>query len=79
MFKKLQSIDEVVEQHKKDGFVINKKEKAVEEKKLKDKDKIIDPKLVFATKPKNTKKGGWRKPETKDNEIKPSLIKEYNY
>lgn len=79
MFKTLQSIDEVEEQHKRDGMVINKKEKQVEDKKMRDKDKIIDPRYVFKKKPKNVKKGGWRKPEKDGNTIKESLIKEYNY
>lgn len=79
MFKNLQHLDELVEQHKKDGYVINKKEKAIEEKRMREKDKIIDPRAIFTKKPKNTKKGGWRKPESKANEIKSETIKEYNY
>jgi len=79
MLKTMLNVDELVEQHKKDGMVLNKKEKKEEEKKMKEKDKPIDPRAVFVKTPKNTKKGGYRKPEKKENEIKEEMIKEYNY
>ena len=72
-------VDEIVEQHKRDGMVLNKKEKKEVERQMREKDKPIHPKEVFVKTPKNTKKGGWRKPAKNENEIKEESIKEYNY
>ena len=75
------SVDEIAEQHKKDGNVLNKKEQKIIDEKHKNINKIIDPKFIFEKKPKpnkDIKKNKLRQPNIENKkELKP--IKEYEY
>jgi len=82
MLKNMNHINEIEEQHKPDGKVLNKNIKKEEKKIEKDKNKMIDPIFIFDKKPKNYKKKvnriGLRKP-TEDSKTKDAPIKENNY
>jgi hypothetical protein len=81
MLKNMHGVDEIAEQHIKDGKVLNKKFKYIEKKELKEDGKMIDPKYVFETKPKENKKAKkvpLRKPKIDTKKPTPA-IKEWNY
>jgi hypothetical protein len=80
MLKSMSSVDEIEEQHKQNGNVLNKKEQKVIEDKKKESEKIIDPKYIFDKKPKQIKKQKkvqFRTPTIDNKNMKP--IKEYGY
>jgi len=61
MFKTLVNINELEEQHKLNGFNLNKNFEKKVKKEIKEKDKLINPKQIFEKKPKNMKpKGNYR-------------------
>lgn len=58
MLKTLANVDEIKEQHKADGFNLNRKFEVKTKKENKEKDKLINPKQIFEKTPKNMKKKG---------------------
>tara|TARA_R110002072_G_scaffold223_3_gene1659 strand:- start:171 stop:419 length:249 start_codon:yes stop_codon:yes gene_type:complete len=82
MLKKMNNVNELEEQHKLDGEVLNKNQLVIHKKELKKEDKIIDPKFIFEKKPKKTKdqpkQNKLRKP-IEDSNKKPPPIKEWGY
>tara|TARA_R100000231_G_C5330015_1_gene166105 strand:- start:3314 stop:3559 length:246 start_codon:yes stop_codon:yes gene_type:complete len=63
MLKNNAHINELEEQHKLNGKIYSKKLKEKVEKKVKESDKLINPKHIFEKNPKNNnKKKNFRKP-----------------
>tara|TARA_R110002012_G_scaffold237919_1_gene411679 strand:+ start:11865 stop:12110 length:246 start_codon:yes stop_codon:yes gene_type:complete len=72
MLKTLANIDELQESHKKNGYTMQNNQNKVIKKKQDNKEskKLINPKFIFETKPKNyknTNSSAFRAPETKNN------------
>lgn len=79
MFKTLNHIDEVEEAHKKDGYISDKNEKKVNEKKMEDSKKSINAKYIFDKTPKNNVNKNKRKPRDMTKSTSLPLIKEFGY